>query len=204
MSVAHCFDYQTNVAGYNNDILNSNPAHCGFGQACGYLGTSQNHIYAPNGWDDAMMSGATSFSDLVWQNNLPYNPPSSLNGYSSPQQTFSHSVMGEHVCSGGAYEGQVCNAVVDHADVTATFSTGDILYHAYRATASVIDGGPGDSGGSVYSLPGHVNVEGVIDAGNPPDFVSCITYSYRGVSCTKKVWYIDFITQANVWGVVLY
>lgn len=214
LSVAHCFDNLTNVAGYNNDLENDNPNHCGFGASCGYLGTSQSHIYAPTGWDDALMSGATSFSDLEWQNNLPYNPPTSFNGYSNPQQSFSHSVLGENVCTEGAYDGQVCNSVVDYANVTAHFSNGSIRYHAYRATASVINGGHGDSGGAVVSLPGHVNVEGVIDAGNGPDFIDCILYPdrnytylngmwYHTPACVKDTWYIDFIDQANIWGVVL-
>jgi hypothetical protein len=202
--VAHCFDYLTDIPGYNNDPLDSNPGGCGFGHNCGYLGSSQNHIYGDptTGWDDALMSGATSFNDLTWENTLPYNPPTTLNGYTNPQQSFSHSVLGEHVCSDGAFEGLVCNAVVDYADITAYFADGQFRVHAYRATASVIDGGQGDSGGPVVSLPGHVNVEGIIDEAN--DFVNCINYSsIRGDVCTKKVWYIDFVAQANVWGVVL-
>ncbi|MGD0705075.1 MAG: hypothetical protein ABSA02_34955 [Trebonia sp.] len=196
LSVAHCFDYATGDVEYNDDILDSRG--CGF-SGCAYLGTS-SHVQSSTGYDDALMSGAT-YSDLDWQNSTPYNPPGTLNGYTNPQETHSTSVVGELVCPSGAYEGMVCSTTVLFAKETVNI--GGDLYNIDRAqNTSAIPVGGGDSGGPVFSTPpGHLNVEGVIEARG--DAIACKTYTFRGADCSHTIYYFDFAAQAAVWGVVL-
>lgn len=197
LSVAHCFTYETGDREYNDDITDSNG--CGY-TGCTYVGTS-SHVNDSTGYDDALMSG-TTYSDLDWENSTPYSPPGTLNGYTNPQETDSTSVVGELVCPSGAYEGMVCGTSVLYVKQTEVIG-GFTLYNIDRAqNTSAIPTGGGDSGGPVFTTPsGHLNVEGVIEAGG--DTIACKTYPSRGSSCSHTVYYFDFLSQAAVWGVKL-
>ena len=197
LSVAHCFGFVTGTKMYNDDAFDSNGCHF---TGCAFLGQS-SHVDSATGFDDALMSGV-SYSGLLWENNTPYNPPGTLNGFQGLQASSSTSVVGELVCPSGAYEGMVCGTKV--LFVKETINLNGLTYkNIDRAqNTTTIPVGGGDSGGPVFTGPtGALNVEGIIEArGNG---IPCRTYPQRGSDCSATIYYFDFATQAAVWGVTL-
>lgn len=201
LSVGHCAEGVTGTRFYNDDALDSNK--CGYtGTGCAYIGTSAHVDDSSTGtWDDALIGG-TTYSNLDWQNNTPYNPPGTLNGYYNPQTTYSTSVQGELVCPSGAYEGMVCGTGVWFVKQNIVIAGRTYSNIDRAANTTTQPTGEGDSGGPVFTTPsGHLNVEGVIEAGGAQQ--ACQKYAVRGNYCSDTIYYFDFQTQMNHFGLGL-
>ncbi len=197
LSVAHCFT-ATGQAVVNDDFEDSRGCSWVF---CPQMGTS-SHLDSTGGWDTALIAAQPSASNLDWQNSQPYNPPTTFNGFTNPQLTYSKSIQNELVCASGAKEGMVCNTTVLYADMDVVIK-GVTYHHIDRAqNTSAVLAGPGDSGGPVFATPpGHLNMEGVMEAAG--EVIPCVTYPARGTTCSHTLYYQDFGSMASHWGVVL-
>jgi hypothetical protein len=116
---------------------------------------------------------------------------------------------GDAVCTSGAFDGQICGITVDAADLTQSFCfvevspcpSGDVytVDHLVKATSSSGPaGGPGDSGGSVYSYNGsNLEARGMMEGG--PSNASC-TSTPPGMSdreCGSYLWYVGMVSIDN-------
>ena len=142
-------------------------AHCNTGSAY-YNGTGAtlvgNAVWDGTAdMDDTLLIGATGTGrvyDGAWDNSA---------GYSKPVSGLSNVANGSYVCTSGAWEGIYCSVKVTSAEHVVSY--GNRSWYTLQMTQQQGQPftGPGDSGGSVFSLSAdgsHDIVIGTIAAGD--------------------------------------
>ncbi len=114
-------------------------------------------------------------------------------------------LVGDYICTDGAYEGQQCNAKVASAPYLACVPlTLDPLVASHQecgelsATSTQIIVGEGDSGGPVWSQVAGtgLSMSGIISAESSP-LLACNAYTFRGNVCSKTVLFTDLYTALH-------
>jgi len=159
------------------------------------IGSVQNRVLTNGGYDYAMINAAAS--KLVWAND-----PTRY-----AQVAASSDYVGNHICTSGAFELQICNGEVIQTNMCANFETtpGNFitlcaLNKAVRRDNLVLVGA-GDSGGPVYNhTTGGVHIRGII-TGHPGNPGPCVRWTQRGNECSTTVYYTDIHTILTRLGV---
>ena len=115
--------------------------------------------------------------------------------YVNQQRTQSRAVVGETVCTNGAFEGTICSGVVQQSGYLGCQTVSGWpkpwceLIQATDPNGNVITG-EGDSGGGVIGLGPLQYSEGTLSLENP-DGLSCPHWTWRGNVCSSTAYFTD-------------
>jgi hypothetical protein len=177
MTAAHCFTNGTNIhnqgEGPNGTFGTNNP-----------MGSISNRDITDGGTDVELQK--VSSSDLLWTGGEGVDDRAIISGKTA-------NVDGDQVCVDGAYEFEVCGAVIQHLGVCATEDNGRVACHLAEAkrSDSTVVAGPGDSGGPLFEFSGsNLQVVGTV-VGAYGDSHPCTTVESGGQTCTNGVAYSE-------------
>jgi hypothetical protein len=102
-------------------------------------------------------------------------------------------VDGDQVCADGAYEGEVCSAVIQSHGDCVTLDTGRYVCEIAKAKRSdnTPVTGPGDSGGPIFEFSGSNLLVVGTDTGQIGSSVNCTSPYSQGYTCGTGVAYTE-------------
>lgn len=173
-----------------------------------YSGSSKTEIGQVKYDSDLTGGGATLDVALVPASSSDVDFDSAWNSQGRAVQVgvVSNS-KGDPACSSGAFDGQICSLTVQGADLTQNFClvdvtpcpSGDVytVDHLVKATAPSGQpaGGPGDSGGPVYSYNGsNLEARGMVEGGQNDVSCSSVPPGTSGRKCGNLLWYVGMVS----------